>query len=310
MGKIQRNLARNRKKNPKLFFGLILIIAIIIIIILASVLALLSIRPPELTTFEATDYMTGEDITEDMEGTIYIPKESLETTEDHFDPDNFKAHKDFDKKDLDEISLDVTDYNDDADIIWLRVRNGDYETRWIPITTIANADVLVNMYILSADVEFSNVNHEDSEIGIPTSNGTWALENINFADEEDVCQAPIYNRNDDTHQQFTTGLSRYTEVFGFIFEFNDTISTNESQSTYASLTTDEWGTYLHTDNDTIYMLTTRIFTGGESLDYDLVLGAGAVNISVLSIGSGRFTVPSEEAEDLSVSQTYAFSITA
>jgi hypothetical protein len=269
------------------------------------------------------------------------------TDEEDLRPDSLtgdKWERDIDGKDVDDVELDLTseeyqgyfyiEIDPDGDTVFSNNHHLCYGG--------SNGILTIYVYDLSSDVYFTNFDQTSGTNAIPTSDGNYSLsvtgfpihtsswsnkhvgddwetssddydemslsEKEEYLDEENWCiQAPTYSPEDDTDKDYEEGLERYTNVFSWKFQMNDTISTvdgnvKQVNVTLDDISDDEVETVI--SGQYLYIACARIVDVGFDLDYEIEFGA---NITCSNIYGGRLTVPDDDNTGLSYS-AYSFSM--
>ena len=208
-------------------------------------------------TFALISREDGEDVSNFVEISIWIPKEDIDfdDAEDWFKKANFE--EEISSKDADDVEIDLEEYEK----IWVEIDpDGEtvFETTWYLVDggKNSNAEYSFDVYHLSSDVHLSTSSRAGSEgwngvldgnysvimdfPGYTTTNthvgDNWACDDddwddldaddkLDYYDERNWRnQAPEYILDDDTNNEYSDNMEQLTEAYALKFAFNSTIS--------------------------------------------------------------------------------------
>lgn len=283
------------------------------------------------STFTIYSYQDGEDVSNFVELTIWVPKSDAEfdDIEDIYTMSNYEAEET--SKDADDISLDLSTYS----YVWIEVDpDGDtvFSNNFQLIIGGSNYDYSLYAYHLTSDVNFNALNRDtldeltlgdystDANITIimdcphlTTSNihansEDWAVdeddwddmtasEQLDYWDEKYWrTQAPLYDPSADLEKEAENDLEKLTNAFAFKLDFNGTISTTDGEDTQINLTISDSGEKVEvvTTGDLIYLIYYGIVSfedGPNALNLEITFGD---DIHLDDIDSGRIEVPRDD----------------
>ena len=284
------------------------------------------------TTFSTISSLDGEDTSNFVELTIWVPKSDadFDDFEDVLTMSSFE--EEITAKKADTISIDISSYN----YIWIEVNpNGEtpFSNNFHLYVGGTNGKRTIYVYHLTSDVNFNALNRDTldeitlgdyatdanitifmdcphhTESSIHANDGSkwvadeddWddmtASEKEEYYDEKNWrCQAPLYDPSVDLEKDYDDDLEKLTNAFALELDFNTTVSTVDGNSAQINLTlSDEDEPFeIVTSGDLIYLIAYEVisFKNGP-YDLGLEIEFGA-DIHLDDIDSGRIIVPRDD----------------
>jgi len=288
----------------------------------------------DVSTFKLVSYVDGEDVSDFVEISIWIPEddEEFDDTEDIYTlTTSFDEEKS--SMDADDVEIDLSSYN----YVWVEIDpDGEsvFENDFYLITPSGtNYEYTLYIYHLTSDVNFNVLDATLDEIDL-TSDFThqttsanytitmdcphWTTTNSHSGTNWDIeasevddmsaselevlydeanwrCQAPTYDPVEDLEKDYYDDLEKITEAFALKFDFNTTISTVDGNTAQVNLTvSSDINAEIVVSGDLIYM----IFTDTISFEAGAVTVPfemqTALNIELDDVDSGRIEVPRDD----------------
>ena len=287
--------------------------------------------PSEVSTFQLFSKVDGEDVSDFVEISVWIPDDDAEfdETEDIFTISNFEEDKS--SMDAEDVEIDLSG----VEYAWLEIDPDSevlFAEDWILLYGGANYDYKVYVYDQSTDVNF-NILDEDTMAGVTVGDlamsggylavidvphatetaaqlhvGTnWDMEQSEFDDLTDsekadyydeknwAGQYPTYNPADDLEKKYDDDLEQLTDAFALKFTFNTTVSTTDGATTQVNCTMESGApvdvVYSGTFIYMIFYEALEFENGAQDVYFDMDT---ADDIHVDNVHSGRLVVPRDD----------------
>jgi hypothetical protein len=283
------------------------------------------------TTFKLISYQDGEDVSDFVEMSVWIPKSTAEfdETEDIFTISNFEEDKS--SMDAEDISIDLSEIT----YAWIQIdpdTEAVFSENWHLLYGGANYLYTLYVYDLSTDVNFNLLDADTMAIqtmasalsgeyifviDVPHATETaaqlhmgthWDMEQSDFDDlstadaaefyKEELwtCQAPLYVIGDDNSKRYDDEMEQMTNAFALMLDFNDTVSTTDGALTQVNVTlvNSNDPVEIITSGDKIYLVFYEVISfenGAYTINLDLDTAA---NITLTDVDSGRIVVPEDD----------------
>lgn len=330
-------MPHNKKNNTRkyLIAGLGAVIVIAVLFFAFSSLSPQSTVPTTTTgtvhsTLTTFSYQDGEDVSNQVEVDIWVPKSSSEfdEVEDIYTLSNFELLGS--TQDAEDVDDDFSDY----EYIWIEIDpdgTSVFANDFHLIYGGMNRDYTLYVYHQTSDVNFNlfemaTLNEitvsgyaTDSNVSLifdcphyTTSNihantVDWACDDDDWEDMSDNekadyydekywrCQAPTYDPSIDVNKEAKDDLEKITNAFAFKITCNDTISTEDGNANQVNITIDADEpveiVVSGTDIYLIYYDVVSFESGAQRLDIELEFGT---DITLSDIDSGRIVVPDDD----------------
>ena len=277
----------------------------------------------DTSTFRLISYRDGEDVSNFVEISVWVPDELIENAEDIYTLSNFEEK--VSSSDADDISIDLSSYS----YAWIEVdpdNEAVFENEFYLISCLNGLYVLYAHHF-STDVNFNILDVTTMDEWDKAADGNftlaldfphytvtnlhggsddWAItsddvDEMSTAELQDYwneqnwrCQAPIYDPGNDTEKDFGNDLERLTNAFAIEFDFNDTVSTTDAAVTQVNMTiADLYDEVVDIiiSGDKIYTIFTETIIAPYSFDFEILMAA---NITCSTVKSGRIAVPQDD----------------
>lgn len=323
-----------KTKRNKIIVGVSAIFAMAIILTLVFNLPVESLAPvtidSDVTTFTLISYVDGEDVSDVVRITTWVPKSASEF--DEFE-DRLTMSK-YETDDLNKLAEDVELDMRDIDFALVEIDHGAvslFANHFYLIRGGANYDRTFYVYDQSTDVNFNVLNstlgaitiadyqtdgnhtivmdvpHETMTAAQLHVGDDWDVEDSDWDDmstsEKEVyydeanwaCQAPVYVPADDDAKNLDDDLEQITNAFAIKFQANHTISTVDGALNQMNITLDKnIDGELVIDGVYFYIVFYEAITFDDGvIDFSLEL-TFAANITLTSAYSGRISVPKDD----------------
>ncbi len=328
-------IGKGWSKNTKIIIAVLLIGAIFIggYFFLRTYYAPIPSEEEEVsvTTLSLISSVDGEDVSDFVEVSIWIPEDSDSIEE--FEDVTYLSTK-FDEeessKEAEDISIDLSSYS----YYWVEI-DPDSESVFAHDFHLysGNGDYVIYVNHQSSDVNFNMLTDTKDEVtvsGYQTNGnftftmsvpphtttdthsgaGGWDIEQSDVDEMDGTelrelyderfwrCQAPVYVPGDDTQKKYDDTLERYTNCFALMLDFNDTISTDDSNVNQVNCTITnfyiDYPVEVIVSGDKIYLVFTEVITFKDN-DYTLPIELEfGTNISLSDVDSGRISVPQND----------------
>jgi len=297
-------IKRYRKRNPRKFWLLTFVIFIVLIAMVLAMLAVLAAfaaRPATSVTLTLKDYVTGEDISDEVLVRPFLIKSEYAGT-------NMSGGKLYDlayfdtlcQTTADNISYDLSTRN----ILWIEIIAGQGYGRDM-ILIGANGDYTNYVFPLSSSVNHAILNSTLDPYVNATAQALSLYFSLPAAEVATKCQASLYIPSTDTKKLSTSNnLGRVTEALAFQFTFNATI-TNMASIVITDTSYVKTAVLNGTTSIFIVIMDSMVPTFNPvKFTLNMVRTAGNVQIGLVQTSSVRLTIPSDDNTGISVAQTY------
>ncbi len=286
---------------------------------------------PTTSTFTVISYVDGEDVSDFVPISIWVPEESdsIEEFEDvTYLSTNFEEEVASD--DAEDVSEDLSahsyfwvEIDPDGDTVFannfhLFSGNGQY-TIYVyhqssdlnfNMLTSTNDEVTMGSYQTNGNFTFIMSVPQSTTTNAHAGSGGWDIEqsDVNDMDATELrelyderfwrCQAPTYDPAVDTQKKYDDTLERITNAFALMIDFNDTVSTTDGNVNQVNCSiTDFYTDYpveVIISGDKIYFVFTQVIQfkyNDYTLPFEMEFGT---NISISDVDSGRIVVPQDD----------------